>query len=456
MSDIDPNGAGLVQEHLDTLTGLLNRVGVEACLASQERISPPPALGALAVELSRFGYINDSVGSVLADRIIALVSRRLRKVFSHAALIGRTHGDHFCLVFAHGENLDEQVGLLQDFVQRPLAVHGEIIVLSVRIGVAETGAEVASPSRLLHAAEVALHRAKRSGSKHCRYAAELEEEARETHKLENDLRVSLVTRSAELHQAISNDEFTLLYQPIIDLHSGGVHACEALIRWHHPLRGLIAPDEFIPMAEKIQVMDVLGNWIVRRACRDAVSWPANPDGSLVGVSINISPTQFIEPPLLVATVRLALADSGIDPHRVKLELTESSAFTPNMDRVLHQLRALGCRLALDDFGSGYSSLTQLSELPLDYVKLDRSFVRHLASTDDQVFQRSERLTRAILALAATLELTPIVEGVETAGQLERIRGFGAHLIQGFHCCRPLPPQAVAPFIARPAKELPHD
>lgn len=262
MSDIDPNGAGPVQEHLDTLTGLLNRVGVEACLASQERISPPPVLGALAVELSRFGYINDSVGSVLADRIIALVSRRLRKVFSHAALIGRTHGDHFCLVFARGENLDEQVGLLQDFVQRPLAVHGEIIVLSVRIGVAETGAEVASPSRLLHAAEVALHRAKRAGSKHCRYAAELEEEARETHKLENDLRVSLVTRSAELHQAISNDEFTLLYQPIIDLHSGGVHACEALIRWHHPLRGLIAPDEFIPMAEKIQVMDVLGNWIV--------------------------------------------------------------------------------------------------------------------------------------------------------------------------------------------------
>ncbi len=434
------------ERRTDELTGLASRVALEAFLARRDTDPQGGPIGLIAIEMSRFGSVTDSVGAELGNKIIAMVARRLQKVFAHAAVVARTHGDHFCLVFDSGVDLDEQSKLLQDFTQRPLALRGEVIVLSVRLGIAVQGRSIGPAGRLLHAAEVALHRAKREKVRRCVYRSDLESEAQAAHQLENDLRVSMVTKHEELHRAISNDEFRLLYQPIVDASNGRVHALEALIRWHHPQRGIISPADFIPIAEQIQVMDVLGNWIMRRACMDAMSFPANADGTRPGISINVSPTQFIEDGILLATVKQSLHESAIEPVRVKLEITESTAFGVHWRSIIEQCRSLGCKIALDDFGTGYSSLTQLNAIPLDYLKLDRSFIMHIGGGDAVQDHRSDRMTRAVLSIARSFELTPVVEGVETDIQRDRLLGHGAILMQGYLFARPLALQAACEFI----------
>lgn len=432
----------------DPLTGLSNRQGVDAFLGTVSADAADAGLSVLTVSLARFGKVSDSMGAELGDKIITTVAKRLQKIFPHAALIARTHGDHFCLVFLDGVDVHAQIELLDDFTQRPLAMRGEVIVMSVRIGVAELGPLVDTPAQLLHAAEVALHRAKRDHLKRCFFTRNLQDEAKESHRLENDLRVSLVTNHVELHKAISNDEFRLMYQPIVDVSTRRVHAAEALLRWHHPKRGMISPAEFIPMAEQIQVMDVLGNWIMRRACLDAASFPRNQDGSEVGISVNVSATQFIEPGILIETVNQALSESGLAPSRLKLEITESAAFSRDKLGVIGSLRELGCKIALDDFGTGYSSLTQLNLIPMDYLKLDRSFIKGIGSEDAVEDQRCDRLTRAVLGIAQTFGLESIVEGVETQQQCDRLRAYGATLIQGYLFAKPLTIEDSCAFMTR--------
>lgn len=434
------------ERRVDSLTGLPNRVALEAFLAEREADPCGGPNGLIAIEMSRFGSVTDSVGAELGNKIIAMVAKRLQKMFSHAAVVARTHGDHFCLVFDSRFDLDEQAALLQDFTQRPLALRGEVIVLSVRLGIAVQGPLIGPAGRLLHAAEVALHRAKRDKVKRCLYRSDLESEAQAAHQLENDLRVSLVTKHVELHRAINNDEFRVLYQPIVNASTGRVHALEALIRWHHPQRGVISPADFIPMAEQIQVMDVLGNWIMRRACMDAMCFPTNTDGTRPGISINVSPTQFVEDGILLATVKQSLLESGIEPGRVKLEITESTAFGVHWRPIIESCRSLGCKVALDDFGTGYSSLTQLNTIPLDYLKLDRSFIMQLGGDDCVLDHRSDRMTRAALSIASSFDLIPIVEGVETETQRDRLLRHGASLMQGFLFSRPLPLNEACVFI----------
>lgn len=442
--------------HVDPLTGLANRVGLEQFLSEREsrlaadeaQEAPGTRLSLMTMEISRFGSVNDSMGAELGNKVIVTVAKRLNKLFGHAALIARTHGDHLCLVFEGPLDLHEQMDLLKDFTQRPLALRGEVIVLSVRLGLAVLGEGVDRPTRLLHAAEVALHRAKRQRLKHAFYHREFEADARAQHQLENDLRVSLVTHHAELHQAIVNDEFHLLYQPIVDVSRQRVHAFEALIRWHHPKRGVIAPVQFIPMAEQIQIMDVLGSWILRRACLDAMTFPANPDGSLPGISINVSPSQFIESAVLVQAVEQALQESGIDPRRVSLEITESMAIGEEQRAVVEQLRAMGCRVALDDFGTGYASLSQLNHFPLDVIKLDRSLIEHLGGENPVEDQRSDRMTRAVVSIAASFELVPVIEGVETERQSSRLKALGAHLQQGYFFAKPMTLDDARDHVAR--------
>jgi diguanylate cyclase (GGDEF)-like protein len=432
---------------LDSLTGFANRIGVEQFLADFEVEHVKSELCLLILELSRFGNVNDSLGAELGDKVISTVAKRLLKIFPQVPMIARTHGDHFCIVFTGNVDIHEQIELLNNFTQRPLAMRGEVIVMSIRVGVAVLGTVVNAPSELLHAAEVALHRAKLDQIKRCFYRPNMETEAKAVHQLENDLRISLVTNHAELHKAITNDEFLILYQPIVDTFAWQVHAMEALIRWRHPKRGMIFPAYFIPMAEQIQVMDVLGSWILRRACLDAMTFPLNPDGTRPGISINVSATQFIEPGILLATVEQALAESGIEPNLVELEITESTAFGIEKLSIIGSLRALGCKVALDDFGTGYSSLTQLNVIPLDYIKLDRSFIMAIGGDNLLEDQRSDRITRAALSIAESFDLKTIVEGVETQVQSDRVQKYGAHLIQGYLYSKPLALADACEFIA---------
>jgi diguanylate cyclase (GGDEF)-like protein len=432
--------------HQDPLSGLVSRIGLESYLESYGKLNSEKKLTLMVVELSRFGSVNESMGAELGNKIIKTISRRLIKIFSNATLIARTHGNHFCLLFEDKINIDDKVELLNDFTQRPLALGGEVIVLTVCTGIAELGALIDSPAYLLNAAEVALHRAKRDGLKHCFYQTHFVSDAKAVHQLENDLRISLVTNHAELHQAIINDEFKIVYQPIVDARTHQVHALEALMRWHHPKRGIISPALFIPMAEQIQLMDVLGSWIIRRGCMDTMSFPANKDGSRPGVSINVSGTQFLNPEILIQSVQQALNESGLEPHRLKLEITESTAFGMKKIDIVNKLRNMGCMIALDDFGTGFSSLTQLIATPIDYLKLDTSFIRAIGSENSLEDLRSDQLTRAVLSIAKEFNFSPIVEGVETAIQCERLIEYGASLIQGYYFSKPLPLEEACKFI----------
>ena len=415
----------------DPLTGLLSRVGAKHYLDQVVEEVDISKLAAVSVEISRFGTMNDSIGPELGDKIIAMTAKRLLKIFTEAVLIARMHGDHFCLVFDDGTDLDSVIARLFDFTQRPFAVRGEVIVLSVRIGVASPHGSAKNSQSLLHAAEVALHRAKLKLNKVSYYNAGMVEQARSAHRLENDLRISLVTNASALHSAIANDEFFICYQPIIYSSTGQIHSFEALLRWNHPSKGVISPLQFIPMAEEIGIMDILGSWVLRRACADAAMWPSINNVLAPGVSVNVSPAQFNEITILENALDAALTESGIEAKRLKLEITETGAASDELPEQLRILRARGCQIALDDFGTGYSSLTRLHSLPLDYLKIDQSFLRGLSSDNPLESKRLERLTRSILALAEILELVPIVEGVETQHQIDIVRSWGGDLVQGF-------------------------
>lgn len=432
----------------DPLTGFLTRPALAERIDALAAANGLDGLRVLSVEISRFGHLNDSVGAALGDRILARVATRLRAIFPNALAMGRMHGDQVALVLPSSVEPEAAVATLSDFAQRPLALQGRIIVLSIRVGMADAATSGANAAGdLLHAAEVALHRAKVTGRRSASYEPGMVAEARAQHDLENDLRVALVTNAAELHAAVAGDEFLLHYQPIVASSTGALSGFEALLRWHHPRTGVVQPDQFIPMAEQIRIMDVLGAWVLRTALAEAAQWPRGPSGVAPKVSVNLSPTQFDEPDVLVRAVEVALDESGIEPARVCLEVTETGLMGPSSITTLERLRALGCGISLDDFGAGFSSLAQLVALPLDYLKIDRVFVRGWRSPDPSEAQRFEKLTRSILALARALELTTITEGVESDDEIRRVRAQGGDLVQGFVYARPMPPGDARAFMA---------
>lgn len=286
----------------DSLTGLLSREGLKDFLEAYT-LGPGAELTLLSVQIARFGYVNSSIGGALGDKIITLSAKRLVKTFPNAVALARPHGDHFCLLFDGLSEINEELERLQDFTQRPFAVKGEVIVLSVRVGIASLSDALPEPSMLLQASEVALQDAKRTRLKTSFFKKDMANDAKRLHQVENDLRISMVNRHVEIHRALNNEEFILHYQPITEAGSGQISAFEALLRWQHPEKGMIPPFEFIQIAEQIQVMDVLGSWIIRRAIIDAASWPLRADGKPIGVSINVSATQFVEPQILLGAVR---------------------------------------------------------------------------------------------------------------------------------------------------------
>lgn len=270
--------------------------------------------------------------------------------------------------------------------------------------------------------------------------------ARRAQTLENDLRVALMLNAIDIYDAVNNAEFSLQYQPIVDVTSGCVHGLEALVRWRHPQLGQIPPAVFVPIAERIDLMPLLGNWIIRTAMMDATAWPANPDGSLPRLSINLSGTKFADGNGLLACIRAAIAQAGIDPARITFEMTESTHLSDEVTPYLDALRDIGCKLAIDDFGTGYSSLAMLVDLPLDCLKIDRSLVRDIGSPQLRTARRARRLIRSVIGIAEDMGLQPVVEGVETAAQLATISALGVELVQGMMFSPPLAAADVAAFI----------
>lgn len=420
----------------DPLTGLANRALLRDRIqhALSRRASADETMAVLILDLDGFKDVNDSLGHAAGDLLLGAVADRLRESLRSADTIARLGGDEFAVLLdrvATREEAEEVVQRLLDDLQRPIVLAERPIVIGASVGIAfDQGA--ADVDALLRNADVAMYRAKARGKG--RYAIfELHMHEAAVQRLELD---------RELRQALAGDQLALVYQPVVDLGSGRIEGFEALLRWSHPSRGLVGPDQFIPIAEETGLIVPIGHWVLREACRQAVSGFVH-DGRELMVSVNLSPLQLADP-ALVGAVRSVLDETGMAAHRLMLEITETAVMreTSATLGVMRELRALGIRLALDDFGTGYSSLSHLTTFPLDALKIDRSFVARVTHP------REGALVETVIRLARALRLDVVAEGIETADQERRLSALGCRFAQGFRFSRPVDVTAVAGLLAR--------
>ncbi|GEO99230.1 hypothetical protein GCM10007887_28540 [Methylobacterium haplocladii] len=396
----------------------------------------------LCLDLDGFKAVNDTLGHMIGDDLLRVVAQRLLDCVRATDVVGRLGGDEFAIIQAEAGGAAESEGLAKRIIEA-LSTVFEIehfqVAISVSIGIAredgapgETLAERATA--LLKNADVALYRAKVEGRSTFRFfAAEMDRKLQIRRLLELDLRT-----------ALEKGQFELVFQPLVDAGRGGVCCFEALLRWNHPVRGVVSPDEFIPLAEETGLIKAIGRWVLQSACTEAAAWP-----DAVSVAVNLSPVQFNNPFLAAEVVR-ALDVSGLDPRRLELEITESVLIMEDalVLTTLHQIRDLGVRIALDDFGTGYSSLSYLRRFPFDKIKIDRSFVSDLAAEDNIA------IVRAIMGLGQALKMSVVAEGVETVEQQAVLVGEGCTELQGYYFSAPCAAGHVHGLIDRLRTVLP--
>ena len=429
IEDITLERAAEVQlRHLalhDALTSLPNRSLIsdrlEHALARCSR--DDRMVGVAVVDLDHFKLVNDSYGHQVGDQLLVSIAGALSGALRSSDTAGRLGGDEFIVVcegIRDASELEVIAERLRAAVRVPVTI-GEITLFpSASVG-CTLSSEGAVPERLVAEADMALYRAKARGRG--RFEV-FDEEMRSSSMAQLELR-------AELDQALVREEFTLFYQPILDLSSDQTIGYEALLRWDHPERGLLLPGQFLEVLTDTELETPVTRWILQRACRDLQTFPAGCNDETF-VSVNLSPRQLVRPDL-VDDVRFALADSGVEPSRLWLEITEQHILEVRHRSALEALQRLGCRIVLDDFGTGYSGLTYLQQLPVNVLKIDREFVARLAT--DRV---STGIIAAVTDLAELLELTVVAEGVETRDQSEMLRAMGMQYVQGFLFARPAP------------------
>jgi diguanylate cyclase (GGDEF)-like protein len=407
----------------DELTALPNRVNfrdeIERLLLVPHDLDQLSAL--LFIDLDQFKQVNDTLGHPCGDQLLCLVADRLREMLRPEDFVARFGGDEF-VVFQQNIYSNEAAAVLArrivDRLSERYKIDNHLVEIGASIGIATTSPDV-SADTLLKNADMALYRAKADGrGTFCFFRDELAQTVEARRVLELDLR-----------KALANEEFELFYQPLVNLKSGKITTCEALLRWNHPVRGTVSPVDIIPVAEDMGLIVDLGRWILRKACMECLKWPEG-----VSVAVNFSPQQFHQRDVL-SEVRYALEVSGLPAQRLEIEITESSLLrnTQLTHDVLSQLRTLGVRISLDDFGTGYSSLSYLHNFPLQKVKIDRSFLEGIDS------DRPLTLLRGVARLSADLGMSVVVEGIETNEQLELISADGTvSEAQGYLFSRPVP------------------
>jgi diguanylate cyclase (GGDEF)-like protein len=413
--------------HHDALTDLPNRVlfkdRLKHALARAARDQTLVAVHCL--DLDKFKDINDTLGHAVGDRLLQAVADRLLAEVRGADTVARLSGDEFAVIQVgidhpdHPRNLSDR---LVESLSRPFDVNGHDLLVSASVGVALFPADDEDGEQLLMKADIAMYRAKAEGRNCCRFfVTGMDDAVRERKALERDLRLGLEEGWFEVH-----------YQPQVVAENGQVIGAEALLRLRHPERGLLSPEEFIPLAEDTGLIVPIGSWVLRAACAQAARWHAA--GNPLRIAVNLSPVQFRQAGL-VTTVRSALQESTLPPEYLELEITESMLMQDAVSAVdiLRQLRHLGVNIAMDDFGTGYSSLSYLKLFPFDRIKIDRSFVRELANDKD-----AAAIVRAIVALGHSLDMQTTAEGVETPAQLSYLRGEACDEIQGYYFGRPMP------------------
>jgi len=431
----------------DPLTGLANRAllrdrAEHALLRASRRPSLPLAM--IFLDLDNFKTVNDSLGHAAGDALLVEASHRLVACVRASDTVARLGGDEFAIFIEEptdGESCALVTARILAAMERPFEVERRDIFVGASLGVAVAAAGETADD-LLRNADVAMYMAKTRGKGRFEYfQPAMRTLAMDRMELETDLR-----------HALDAQEFVLHYQPIVILETGAITGVEALVRWQHPRRGLLAPSEFISAAEETGMIVPLGAWVLREACRQAAVWHRRQaedggDTSPLAISINVSGRQLVTPQI-VQDVRTAIETSGIDPQTVILELTES-VLTEQTDPVLETLRELkmlGVRLAIDDFGTGYSSLSSLHQLPIDILKIAKPFIDHIDETRGR-----HALAHAIITLGNTLAVRTIAEGIELPGQRDRLQQLGCELGQGFHFSHPLSAAELEPQLIGPRR-----
>jgi len=424
----------------DALTGLPNRTyfrdQIDKMLGATRHSGKSCAV--LFIDLDQFKQVNDTLGHPCGDQLLCAVADRLRKIVRDTDVVARFGGDEFVVFQSPVKHPKEAAALAKNIVkwlEEPYEIEGHHVVIGASIGIAITPHDPIGADHLLKNADMALYRAKSDGRGTWRFfEPEMALQAQARRSLELDLRT-----------ALNNNAFKIFYQPLVNLKTRRISTCEALLRWPHSERGMIPPAEFIPIAEEMGLIHDIGRWVLQQACVEAIQWPSH-----VRVAVNLSPMQFRRGDV-VADVREALALSGLEPNRLEVEITESVLLqdTPSTHALLQQLHELGVRLSLDDFGTGYSSLSYLHSFPLQKVKIDRSFLEGLGSSD-----RPVTLLHGVARLSTELGMSVVVEGIETEEQLALISAEeGIEEAQGYLFSPPIPGRQIRKLLRATSVEI---
>ncbi len=423
----------------DSLTGLPNRASfhdrVDLALERTRGRSQSP-FAVLFLDIDRFKLINDGYGHQAGDRLLVEIAHRLRRAVRPGDTVARLGGDEFTVLIPDIKGPDEAISVAQRIhsaLSRPFHVGDQEVFTSASTGIAISSSQYDNPDEILRDADIAMYRAKSDGrARHFMYEDSMHPLVLNQLHLENDLR-----------RALEREEFVLHYQPIVNALSGTIVACEALVRWQHPERGLLPPGEFLPMAEETGLINPIGEWVLRTGCGQALRWMNEADGgSSPAVSINLFSRQFSRAELVIY-IRKVLDELQLPPNRLQLEITESAVIDmPELAiDVMHRLRNLGIKVHLDDFGTGYSSLAYLQRFAVDTLKIDRGFIQRIGGDGG-----GAEIVQTIISLARNLGMDALAEGIESPEQLVTVRDMGCGFAQGFLFAKPLPPDEMLELI----------